>query len=43
MCALSNPPFANYRVWWTLGDLKYVGTALFVKKFFQPKKGLFQS
>ncbi len=38
MHALSNPPFANYCVWWTLGDSKYVGTALFVKKFFQPKR-----
>lgn len=36
--ALSAPPFGNYRVWWSLSDSKYGGTALFVKKEFQPKK-----
>ncbi|RVW75146.1 DNA-(apurinic or apyrimidinic site) lyase [Vitis vinifera] len=38
MHALSRPPFGNYRVWWSLADSKYAGTALFVKKCFQPKK-----
>ncbi|XP_038893653.1 DNA-(apurinic or apyrimidinic site) endonuclease [Benincasa hispida] len=38
MRALSSPPFANYRVWWSLSDSKYAGTALFIKKCFQPKK-----
>ncbi|KAI6682762.1 hypothetical protein NL676_028675 [Syzygium grande] len=37
MRALSSPPFGNYRVWWSLGDFKYAGTALLVKKCFQPK------
>ncbi|GMY15018.1 DNA-(apurinic or apyrimidinic site) lyase [Fagus crenata] len=41
MRALSSPPFANYRVWWSLADSKYAGTALFVKKCFQPKKVFF--
>nr|GMD36271.1 DNA-(apurinic or apyrimidinic site) lyase [Ipomoea batatas] len=36
--ALSSPPFKNYDVWWSLSDSKYAGTALFVKKCFQPKK-----
>ncbi|KAJ0974644.1 hypothetical protein J5N97_016609 [Dioscorea zingiberensis] len=36
--ALSAPPFGNYRVWWSLSDSKYGGTALFVKKQFRPKK-----
>ncbi|XP_042481893.1 DNA-(apurinic or apyrimidinic site) endonuclease [Macadamia integrifolia] len=36
--ALSTPPFGNYRVWWSLADSKYAGTALFVKKCCQPKK-----
>ncbi|KAI6694243.1 hypothetical protein NL676_021953 [Syzygium grande] len=35
--ALSSPPFGNYRVWWSLGDFKYAGTVLLVKKCFQPK------
>ncbi|GAB4860533.1 DNA-(apurinic or apyrimidinic site) endonuclease [Ancistrocladus abbreviatus] len=38
MRALSSPPFRNYNVWWSLSDSKYAGTALFVKKCFQPKK-----
>ncbi|XP_043697487.1 DNA-(apurinic or apyrimidinic site) endonuclease-like [Telopea speciosissima] len=38
MRALSTPPFGNYRIWWSLADSKYAGTALFVKKCFQPKK-----
>ncbi|ONK57579.1 uncharacterized protein A4U43_C09F1940 [Asparagus officinalis] len=38
MRALSSPPFGNYRVWWSLSDSKYGGTALFVKRQFQPKK-----
>ncbi|KAG1331362.1 DNA-(apurinic or apyrimidinic site) lyase [Cocos nucifera] len=38
MHALSSPPFKNYQVWWSLSDSKYGGTALFVKKQFQPKK-----
>lgn len=38
MRALSSPPFKNYRVWWSLSDSKYGGTAFFVKKQFQPKK-----
>ena len=38
MRALSSPPFENYRVWWSLSDSKYAGTALFVKKQFKPKK-----
>ncbi|XP_056174911.1 DNA-(apurinic or apyrimidinic site) endonuclease isoform X2 [Syzygium oleosum] len=37
MRALSSPPFGNYCVWWSLGDFKYAGTALLVKKCFQPK------
>lgn len=37
MRALSSPPFGQYRVWWSLGDSKYAGTALLVKKCFQPK------
>ncbi|KAK6123686.1 hypothetical protein DH2020_042568 [Rehmannia glutinosa] len=36
--ALSNPPFKNYNVWWSLSDSKYAGTALFIKECFQPKK-----
>ncbi|GAB2269729.1 DNA-(apurinic or apyrimidinic site) endonuclease [Dionaea muscipula] len=36
--ALSNPPFGNYQVWWSLSDSKYAGTALLVKKCFQPEK-----
>ncbi|KAL9156220.1 hypothetical protein ABFS82_09G060200 [Erythranthe guttata] len=38
MRALSNPPFKNYNVWWSLSDTKYAGTALFIKKCFQPKR-----
>lgn len=38
MRALSSPPFGNYRVWWSLADSKYAGTALLVKKCFKPKK-----
>ncbi|CAK8566224.1 unnamed protein product [Lathyrus sativus] len=41
MRALSNPPFGNYRVWWSLADSKYAGTALFVKKCFKPKSVVF--
>lgn len=41
MRALSSPPFANYRVWWSLSDSKYAGTALFMKKCLQPKKVFF--
>lgn len=41
MHALSNPPFGNYRVWWSLSDSKYAGTALIVKKCFQPQKVFF--
>ena len=41
MRALSSPPFRNYRVWWSLSDSKYAGTALLVKKCFQPKSVLF--
>lgn len=41
MRALSSPPFGNYRVWWSLSDSKYGGTALFIKKQFQPKKVFF--
>ncbi|KAL6545492.1 DNA-(apurinic or apyrimidinic site) endonuclease [Orobanche gracilis] len=36
--ALSNPPFKNYNVWWSLSDSKYAGTALFIRKCFQPIK-----
>ncbi|XP_072950804.1 DNA-(apurinic or apyrimidinic site) endonuclease isoform X1 [Typha angustifolia] len=36
--ALSSLPFKNYRVWWSLSESKYAGTALFIKKQFQPKK-----
>lgn len=36
MRALSKPPFNNYKVWWSLSDSKYAGTALFIKKCFQP-------
>lgn len=38
MRALASPPFGNYRVWWSLSDSKYAGTALLVKKCFKPKK-----
>lgn len=38
MRALSSPPFGDYRVWWSLSDSKYAGTALLVKKCFNPKK-----
>ncbi|XP_052183954.1 DNA-(apurinic or apyrimidinic site) endonuclease [Diospyros lotus] len=38
MRAISNPPFRNYNVWWSLSDSKYAGTGLFIKKCFQPKK-----
>ncbi|XP_051147540.1 DNA-(apurinic or apyrimidinic site) endonuclease [Andrographis paniculata] len=38
MRALSSLPFKNYNVWWSLSDSKYAGTALFIKKCFQPKK-----
>ncbi|XVF54609.1 hypothetical protein PTKIN_Ptkin05aG0195500 [Pterospermum kingtungense] len=38
MRALSSPPFGNYRVWWSLADSKYAGTALLVKKCLQPVK-----
>ncbi|CAL8158230.1 unnamed protein product [Prunus armeniaca] len=41
MRALSSPPFGDYRVWWSLADSKYAGTALFVKKCFQPQKVFF--
>ncbi|KAL6973108.1 DNA-(apurinic or apyrimidinic site) endonuclease [Sarracenia purpurea var. burkii] len=37
MRAISSPPFRNYNVWWSLSDSKYAGTALFIKKCFQPK------
>ncbi|KAJ7956117.1 DNA-(apurinic or apyrimidinic site) lyase [Quillaja saponaria] len=39
--ALARAPFGNYRVWWSLADSKYAGTALFVKKCFQPKRVFF--
>jgi len=38
MRALSSLPFGDYRVWWSLSDSKYAGTALLVKKCFNPKK-----
>lgn len=38
MRAISSAPLGNYNVWWSLSDTKYAGTALFVKKCFQPKK-----
>ncbi|CAK9327186.1 unnamed protein product [Citrullus colocynthis] len=41
MRALSSPPFANYRVWWSLSDSKYAGTALFIKKCSAPKNVFF--
>ncbi|KAK6924733.1 Endonuclease/exonuclease/phosphatase [Dillenia turbinata] len=41
MRAISSPPFADYRVWWSLSNSKYAGTALFIKKCFQPKKVFF--
>ncbi|KAJ1403241.1 Endonuclease/exonuclease/phosphatase [Sesbania bispinosa] len=41
MRALSNPPFGNYHVWWSLADSKYAGTALLVKKCFKPKSVVF--
>lgn len=41
MRALSSPPFRNYRVWWSLSDSKYAGTALLVNKCFQPKSVFF--
>nr|ACG32002.1 hypothetical protein [Zea mays] len=36
--ALSASPFKDYRVWWSLSDSKYAGTAMFIKKKFEPKK-----
>lgn len=41
MRALSSPPFGNYRIWWSLADSKYAGTALLVKKCFKPKNVFF--
>ncbi|XP_010248775.1 PREDICTED: DNA-(apurinic or apyrimidinic site) lyase isoform X2 [Nelumbo nucifera] len=41
MRAISNAPFGNYRVWWSLADSKYAGTVLFVKKCFKPKNIFF--
>lgn len=41
MRAISCPPLSNYRVWWSLGDSKYAGTALFVKHQFRPLKVTF--
>ncbi|XP_047314493.1 DNA-(apurinic or apyrimidinic site) endonuclease [Impatiens glandulifera] len=38
MRALSNPPFRNYNVWWSLSDSKYAGTAMLIKKCFSPIK-----
>ncbi|KAH9613819.1 hypothetical protein KSS87_021710 [Heliosperma pusillum] len=38
MRALSSPPFGSYRVWWSLADTKYAGTALLVKKCLKAKK-----
>ena len=38
MRALSSAPFKEYRVWWSLSDSKYGGTAMFIKKHLQPKK-----
>lgn len=38
MRALSSLPFKDYRVWWSLSESKYGGTAMFIKKQFQPKK-----
>ncbi|XP_020592301.1 DNA-(apurinic or apyrimidinic site) lyase isoform X2 [Phalaenopsis equestris] len=38
MRALSSPPFQNYRVWWSLSDSKYGGTALLIKNQCKPKK-----
>ncbi|KAF6157558.1 hypothetical protein GIB67_004496 [Kingdonia uniflora] len=38
MRAISSPQFRKYNVWWSLADSKYAGTALFVKKCFEPKK-----
>ncbi|GAA0175256.1 hypothetical protein LIER_41879 [Lithospermum erythrorhizon] len=37
MRALSNLPFRKYNVWWSLSDSKYAGTALFIRKCFEPK------
>lgn len=36
MRALSRPPFGSYKVWWSLADTKYGGTALLVKQCFKP-------
>ncbi|CAM0957297.1 unnamed protein product [Alopecurus aequalis] len=36
--ALSSSPFKDYRVWWSLSESKYAGTAVFMKKKFEPKK-----
>ncbi|KAL3512634.1 hypothetical protein ACH5RR_025351 [Cinchona calisaya] len=38
MRALSSPPFRNYNVWWSLSNFKYAGTALLIKKCFEPQK-----
>ncbi|XP_017217000.2 DNA-(apurinic or apyrimidinic site) endonuclease [Daucus carota subsp. sativus] len=37
MRAISNSPLKDYNFWWSLSDTKYAGTALFVKKCFNPK------
>lgn len=37
MRAISNSPLKEYNYWWSLSDTKYAGTALFVKKCFNPK------
>ncbi|EFJ05662.1 hypothetical protein SELMODRAFT_187330 [Selaginella moellendorffii] len=36
MRVLSVSPMADYSVWWSLGENKYAGTALFVKNCFKP-------
>ena len=36
MRTLSCPPFADYRVWWSLADTKYGGTGLLVKRCYKP-------
>ncbi|XP_078447100.1 DNAse I-like superfamily protein isoform X2 [Wolffia australiana] len=41
MRALSNTVFKSYRVWWSLSESKYGGTALMLKRQYQPKRVTF--
>jgi len=41
--ALSSSPFKDYRVWWSLSDSKYAGTAMFIKKSLNLRRCLLTS